>query len=207
MCPRSNPSKFLHLQLIPDILMSIQDHSNALEEAFFLRKNQQLLEQMRVDLDATQQRAELKSATGISDDDVLDGILSLGVTVESLAAIALVPMVLVAWSDGTISEKEREAIVAAAKRSGVAEQSAAGQLLANWLCDKPDANLEATWRNYVLAVTQQMAAGDRIKFGEQILARCKQVAEAAGGFLGLGSISTHEQDTLKMLGQVFDQGS
>ena len=80
--------------------MSIEERGKALEEAFFAKKNKELLQQVKQDLDSAKQREALKTATGIAEDEVLDKILAIGVNAESLAAMSIAPMVLVAWADG-----------------------------------------------------------------------------------------------------------
>ena len=179
--------------------MSIEERGKALEEAFFAKKNRELLEQVKADLDTKAKRDELKAATGITADSVLDGLIAIGVNAESLAALSIAPMVLVAWADGSIAEKEREAIMSAAEKEGVTSSSTAGKLLDGWLDERPDDDLAEAWKGYVEALKLKLPAGDQVKLGEQIMGRCKGVAESAGGFLGLGSISAEESEVLKML--------
>ena len=179
--------------------MSIEERGKALEEAFFAKKNRELLEQVKIDLDTETQRDALKAATGVTADTVLDSLIGIGVNSESLAALAIAPMILVAWADGSISDKEREAVVSAAEKAGVEADSTASKLLSSWLEEKPSDELADTWKEYVGAVKLKLPAGDQVKLGEQILARCQTVAESAGGFLGLGSISAKETALLEML--------
>ena len=179
--------------------MSIEERGKALEEAFFAKKNQELLDQFKSEMDVNTQRDDLKSATGISDDGVLDQLIEIGLTSESIAAVSLVPLVLVAWADGNIKEKEREAVLTSAGQSGVRPDSVAGQMLSSWLEEKPDANLAEIWKDYITAIGEKLPAGDKVKLGEQLLSRCNTVAEAAGGFLGLGSVSVNEKVVLDML--------
>lgn len=184
--------------------MSIEDRGKALEDAFFAKKNKELLDQVRKSLNAETNRGELQAATGISDEGVLDRLIEMGILGESLAAMAIAPLVLVAWADGSVSEKERDAVLAAAEKSGVIPGSTAGDLLAGWLAEKPDETLLENWIAYTKAVSLKLLAGDRVKLSEQVLGRCKAVAEAAGGFLGLGSISSKEQVVLDKLAHAYD---
>ena len=179
--------------------MSIEERGKALEEAFFAKKNKELLDQVKSDLDITTRRDDLKQATGISDDGVLDELIGIGVTSESLAAVSLAPLVLVAWADGTVSDKEREAILTSAEQAGIKADSAAGKMLSGWLTEQPDADLAQTWKDYTQAIGEKLPAGEKVKLGEQLLGRCNKVAEAAGGFLGLGSVSVKEKAVLDML--------
>ncbi len=184
--------------------MAFDEQSRALEDAFFARKNSELLEQVKRDLDAKAQRSALKDATGITEDDMLDRILALDITVESLAAMTLAPLVLVAWADGTVDIKERNAIMSGAEKSGIKPDSTAGKLLAGWLADEPGDALATAWKDYTSTICKKLQAGDQVKLMEQVLGRSKKVAEAAGGFLGLGSISSKEQQVLDTLKATFE---
>ena len=183
----------------------LEARRKALEEAFYIRKNQELMAKIKEDLDAEQHRDTLKQATGIDDDDILQRVLDLGVNVESLAAMSLAPLVLVAWADGNIDEREQKAITAGAEQAGLAVDSAAHTLLLGWLQEKPDEAFQKVWTNYVRALCASLTAGDQVRLRETMLGRCQKVAEAAGGFLGLGSISSQEQVVLNQLSLAFDR--
>jgi len=184
--------------------MSIEERGRALEEAFYAKKNAELLEQVRADLDTATKREDLKSATGITDDTVLDALINLGVNSGSLAAISIAPMVLVAWANGTINDKECEAVMAGAEKSGIASGSTAAKMLSGWLTEKPGDDLAVAWKGYIGAINLKLPAGDQVELGEQIMARCNNVAEAAGGFLGLGSISANEKAVLDIVKATLD---
>ena len=182
----------------------LRDRRQALEEAFFARKNKELLEQVREDLNVEHRRDALKLATGIDDDAVLKRIVELGVSVESLAALAIAPLVLVAWADGSMDEKERKAILSGAQQSGIKSNSTAAVLLEGWLSNRPDVALHDAWTSYTRAVCRDLLPGDQVNLRNKVLGRCQRVAEAAGGFLGLGSISVKEQQMLETLAAAFD---
>lgn len=184
--------------------MGLEERGRALEEAFFAQKNKELLTQVKQDLNAAEQRDGLKEATGISDDAILDEILAMGVEAESLAALSIAPMVLVAWADGSIAEEEREAIMSGASKSGITADSTAGKLLAGWLSEQPDSSLQRVWADYTQAVCEKLQAGDHVKLRDRVMGRCQEVAQAAGGFLGIGSISAKEQEMLAALEKAFD---
>lgn len=191
-------------QLFQGDRMGFEERGKALEDAFFAKKNRELLEQVKQDLDVAAHRSELKDATGITEDDMLDRILTTGVNAESLAAMSIAPLVLVAWADGSISTKEHEAVASGAEKAGIKTGSTAYQLLQGWLTEKPDDSLMSVWADYTKAMCEKLQAGDKVKLSEQVLGRCKSVAESAGGFLGLGSISSKEQAVLDALAAAFE---
>jgi hypothetical protein len=88
----------------------------ALEEAFFARENERLRQQLR-DLDNTKRKKEaLAAASGITNDTVLEKLAALNISSETVAALALVPLIAIAWSDGSIDDKKRAAVFARPKR-------------------------------------------------------------------------------------------
>jgi hypothetical protein len=115
-----------------------------------------------------------------------------------------VPLVLVAWADGTIDDKERAAVLKAAAEGHVAEGSAGHELLAGWLKQKPPAALFETWSAYTKAIAGPLDAAHRAGLRDELLGRAKRVAESAGAFLGLGSaVSSTEAAVLQKLEAAF----
>ena len=184
---------------------SLGDSRNALEEAFFARENAKLRQQLR-DLDNTKRKKEaLAAASGITNDAVLEKLAALNISSETVAALALVPLIAIAWSDGSIDAKERTAVLAKAQEEGVSQGDVSHELFERWLSERPPANLLATWKDYVRALGETMSAEDRRFFKGRVLDRARGVAEAAGGgFLGIGSkVSAPEQKVLDELASAF----
>jgi hypothetical protein len=66
-------------------------------------------------------------------------------------------------------------------------------------------HLLETWATYVRDLCAQMTPEARRTFREQLLGRTRAVAEAAGGFLGVGRVSAKEQAVLAELERAFAQ--
>jgi hypothetical protein len=181
------------------------DPRKALEEAFFARENAKLRQQLR-DLDNTKRKKEaLAAASGITNDAVLEKLAALNISCETVAALALVPLIAIAWSDGSIDDKERAAVLAKAQEEGLSQGDVSHELFEQWLSQRPPANLLATWTDYVRALGETMSAEDRRFFKGRVLDRARGVADAAGGgFLGIGSkVSAPEQKVLDQLASAF----
>jgi hypothetical protein len=85
--------------------------------------------------------------------------------------------------------------------------SPAGQLIQSWLASTPPASLLQAWRAYMADLYKQLSAADRASLRDSVLNRARAVAEAAGGFLGLGTkISPAEEEVLRTLEGVFAGG-
>jgi hypothetical protein len=179
------------------------ERKHALEEAFFKKLEAKQLEALRAEQARKSTRAELAKATGLTDDGVLDALVALGVSSETLTALALAPLVRVAWADGEVQTAERDAIMAAAKARGVAPGSPAAQLLREWLGHSPDGSLDEAWQGYARSLASSMSAEQRAALRDQVVGFARGVAEAAGGFLGIHTISAAEEDALTAIARAF----
>ncbi|HKX45152.1 MAG TPA: hypothetical protein VJP77_00410, partial [Planctomycetota bacterium] len=109
--------------------ITLQDREKSLEEEFFRKKEKETLEQLREKLVRDQTLAELRALSGIRDEAVLGHLADAGVRAETLLAFTLVPLVAVAWADGSVADEERAAVLRAAQSAGVAEGTVAHQTL------------------------------------------------------------------------------
>jgi len=131
-------------------------------------------------------------------------LVELAVEPETLVAFTLVPLVEVAWADGEIQPKERDAIIKAAIERGVEEGSPTCTLLSNWLNTQPDPQLLETWKGYMEELKESLGERSRAHMKSSIMGRARAVAEAAGGFLGMASISVAEKKKLEELEWTFE---
>lgn len=174
------------------------DRGRALEDAFFAKRDQQLLEALRSSLENCESAADkLRAVSGISDKAVLDQLVEHGMTPETFAAVILIPLVEVAWADYVMDAREKKAILEGAKSTGLKEDDPIYQLLASWVEEKPEAALMEKWRVYATELKAMVGATAMSKISHTILHRSREVALAAGGILGLGNrISKAEQAVL-----------
>ncbi|HEV7264662.1 MAG TPA: hypothetical protein VGN83_07080 [Falsiroseomonas sp.] len=182
----------------------LQDRERALENAFFARHNEALLAKLREADQAKSRKEALAAASGITDDAVLDHLVSLNLGAQGVAALGLVPMVLVAWADGALDPKEKAAVQHAAREAGIDREAEARALLESWLNAPPKAEMAEAWRGYVRAVAAGLAPEGRAALHRETIGRARRVAEAAGGFLGLGTkVSEAEERVLAKLDEAF----
>ena len=183
---------------------TIKTDAKALEDAFFAQQNAMLLRRLREQAAKVEKKHALASALGVEDAELLDRLMELDLCPETVVAVNLVPLVEVAWADGAIQSREREAILKGAAEQGIDPGSVPFKLLENWLSSKPDADLLAAWQRYAgsLMASIPQGAGDALK--RSVLQRARAVAEAAGGFLGFGDkVSRQEEAVLEVLERTF----
>jgi len=182
----------------------LDERRTSLEEAFFARQNEELRRQLVEANPQSDHRQALAAASHIQDPAVLDRLMQLGLNAETVSAFTLVPLVLVAWADGDLSDLEREAVMEAAALDGVPHAGPAHALLDGWLRSRPDPQLAAAWKDYVRALTLPLDLQARRELEAHILGQARKVADAAGGVLGLTSrISAAEERLLSELSAAF----
>jgi hypothetical protein len=177
----------------------LADRKRALEDSFFAHLDRALLEKLRAQVTADEEKQTLAAASGIHDEAVLNELAALGISAGTVAALTLVPLVEVAWAQGGVAKTERDAILKAAHENGVTQGSAPYQLLQHWLNEKPEPKLLAVWKDYVAALRQAADPKAFEKIRADILDRAEHVAQAADGFLGMASVSAKEKAMLAEL--------
>jgi len=174
----------------------LSDRRKALEDQFFQRQDQELLRRLK----QTSERQQISEITGITDAAALDAISDAGIGAETLAAIGIVPLVAVAWADGRLESNERRAVLHAARDAGLGQDSPAHAILDRWLEARPGSHLLEAWKGYVAALSPEVRQALRA----DVLGRARRIAEAAGGFLGLGNkVSKDEERVLDELERSF----
>jgi hypothetical protein len=182
---------------------TLRERGRALEEEFFRSQDAARLEALRDKLSRESARQALRTASGMQDEGVLDVLIELGLTGQTVSALSLVPLVLTAWADGDVQPREREAILQAATGRGIEQDHPAYQLLESWLRARPAASLLAAWTGYVETLRRQLTPAQLEILKRQVLDLARSVAEAAGGFLGMHRVSAAEQQLLARIEAAF----
>jgi tellurite resistance protein len=177
----------------------LQKSAKAMEESFFARENEKLLQKLRAESEAQHRRESLQEMLQIDNELVLDRLVELDLCAETIAAFTVIPLVEVAWADGTMSPKERQAILDAAAERGISAGSTNYQLLQNWLDVKPETRLFEVWQHYAQELLKGLDPDTAAELRQGTIARTTEVAKAAGGFLGINKISDEEQAVLDLV--------
>jgi hypothetical protein len=179
----------------------------SLEDAFFRKRDAELIEQQQKLEKIKRTREALTQASGIHDLKVIDKLIELDISVKILSSIAIVPLVELAWADGEIDQKERDAVLAGAAENGMKKGSVDYELLEHWLSVRPPAKLLDAWMHYIQGLCQIMDPAECRSFKKEIMGRASKVAEASGGLLGLAlKISSQELAVLKKMEGAFRLG-
>ncbi len=176
-----------------------------LEMSFVFEKELELREQLRQKWQRDEDLQQLESATQITDQDVLNELVDCGVRADSLHVLMLVPLVHVAWANGFVERKERLAILKAAEQVGVKPEAKGYDLLSEWLKNRPSPSLLKTWKDYIAAIRRFVGAEAFSTLQKSTVSRARNVAQAAGGILGLNSVSRAEEAAIQELNAAFVQ--
>jgi len=185
--------------------VTLEERGRALENQFYEKENQQKLTAMKQKLDTQRSKDELRKASGMTDEAVLDKLVGLGLRANTIAALSLVPLIQVAWADGTIQDNERTAILQGAHGKGLEDGTDGFELLQSWLKNQPGDELFTAWEAYIKALTSQLNDEQNRLLKNQILGFAKMVATAAGGILGFGKVSASEEQVLHRIEGAFQR--
>lgn len=171
----------------------------SLEDAFFLEQDRQLIAR-KIELRKMAETKEaLAAASGIKNQTVLQRLVELNVRPETLAAMAVVPLVEVVWADGSIDDEERKVVLDHASAQGIAAGSIEYELLERWLNHRPEPTLFQAWQQYVKGLCEQMTPQERGNLKKELLHFVREAAEASGGVLGFAAVSAEEKKVLSQL--------
>ena len=181
----------------------LDERRKALEDQFFAQEDQRKIDELRRRQEALDRKQALREKSGITDEAVLDQLAEAELGPEGLEALALIPLVVIAWADGKVEASERRAVLGAAKETGGVQPETLNAL-EGWLETPPRRELIEAWRGYIEALGQTLDATSRAAVKREILERARAVAQAGGGFLGFGgTVSKAEEEALADIERAF----
>lgn len=176
-----------------------------LEDAFFHDVDLKLIEELRTASKNKASRLALAKEAGIHDERLAEELIELDVTPESLVAIRLVPLVMVAWADREVSDEERDTVIAEARRLGIHAGTVADRMLESWLRKRPSQVLGDAWARYTRTLLLDIPYEIREAYVKEIKREMLAVARASGGLMGFGNVNDRELDVLERMTDLLDQ--
>lgn len=168
----------------------------SLEEAFFGQENERLRLKLRAEAEAPSEADPAAAA-------VFDHLRGMDVAGDTVAALTLIPVVAIAWADGELHDAERAILLQAAEAAGIASGSSSHALLQTWLVERPDPDLFERWKSFIVALCDDKDARAVESLRAELLDRARRTADAAGGILGIGRVSSREREILEELEHAF----
>ncbi len=151
----------------------------------FPRQDAKLLEKLRAQAKLGDLATALKEKLQVDDTELLEEIGNLGVTSETGAALLLAPLVQVAWVDGVVTDREREAVLELAASRGVPPGSPAHAKLVEWLDQRPPDRLFDVALTTIKVGLSVLPPAERREREQRVENACRHVAVASGGLAGL----------------------
>lgn len=142
----------------------------------------------------------------MDQETLVEELRHLGIDVEDHRALLALPLVQVAWTDGDPHPKESEAINAAVVRMQTCQDGEGARMLANWLQHKPSDEYFKRGRDVLVALCIRGTGPGRDIRKDTIdvmLEETRTVAASAGGFLGIGAVSSAERAIINELEKLF----
>jgi hypothetical protein len=164
----------------------LSDLKKAKEEEYFRKKEQELIEKLRERTRLEEERKGLAAATGVADETVLQTLLDLGYTRDTVCLLHIVPLLSVAWAEGHITNRERAEIIEIARLRGVEPGSVADEQLEDWLDERPAEELFQGTLRVIGVLLGALPDEERQAARRDLVSFCTQVASTSGGILGLG---------------------
>ncbi|HKY19754.1 MAG TPA: hypothetical protein VJM31_00930 [Vicinamibacterales bacterium] len=182
------------------------ERAHTLEEDYFRRKEKEVIEKMRRNAEAEAERRKLGDQAGVANDEVLRDLQELGYTAETVMLLHLVPLIQVAWAEGSVSDHERELIVQAARSRGVTAGSTADQQLGKWLSIRPSDELFEKTLRAIRTILEARPAEERQASERDLVSLATAIASASGGILGFGAVTEDERKALARISHALHEG-
>jgi hypothetical protein len=166
-----------------------------LEEAFFYRVDRELSELLGKRLQREEKLLQLANATGIRDQKYLERLADSGFELSTLHFI-WVPLILVAWADGNAEKLEKKAIADILASKGISQETISRVISHEWFCKKPTEELWGIWKEFSAATSSSLNPAINNELIDELVRLCRLVADASGGFMGLGKVSATETQAI-----------
>jgi len=178
-----------------------------LEEEYFGRKNQELIQKLRERRAREEDRRKMAEMMGVDDQEVLEALQDLGYTSETIPLLHIVPLVEVAWAEGGVADREREMIFKIAEARGVRPDSAPYEMLSHWLENKPSERFFQNSLRAIRVIFDLLPEEQRMAGRRDLITYCSQIASAvASGIFGPGGINDEERALIARIATEIGQG-
>src|SRR5262245_23454528 len=151
-----------------------------LEREYFGKKEFTLLEKLRAVFQKKVDKESISKATGVTNEHVLDRLVSMQLNGELMRAFQLYPLVEIAWADGDLSESEARSVLAAGEKLGVSPDSRAYRMLEERLRKGPDPEARKIWFLYAEELKKVLSPHELEAFRNDLLERARRIVAGTG---------------------------
>ncbi|MCB0271787.1 MAG: hypothetical protein KDD46_02100 [Bdellovibrionales bacterium] len=172
---------------------AFKDRGRAFETHYFNKLSDEKAKALKEKLQRNHDLQELQKDTGITDTRLLQAVLDHGISASELTSLTLFPVAYVAWADGKIDEKERNAVFKACKEFGISQNTATMDLMESWLEHPVEEEMLTLWSSWIQEALKHMEPEHAKGFAMNIKNKAHAVATSSRSFLGLGAQISHKE--------------
>ncbi|MEZ4704116.1 MAG: hypothetical protein R3A11_02785 [Bdellovibrionota bacterium] len=147
-----------------DFVASMDKVAHAFEEKFFSQSDHEKLKALQEKIAKENEIASLRKQLGDVDNQVLETFLKKNLTSKNIAGLLFFPLIVVAWADETLDQKEKKAILESLKSCSIDNQSMTFALIQSWLENRPTQDLEKLWESYIDGIFASMSVDEKKVF-------------------------------------------
>jgi hypothetical protein len=151
-----------------------------LEDEYFHKKEFALLEKLKAVFQKKIDKESIRKQTGITNEQLLDRLVSVNLNGEMMAAFQLYPLVEIAWADGDLSEKEAQSVLAEGERQGIRPGSRGYRMLEERLHKGPDPEIRKIWFLYAEELKKVLSRDELDRVRHDLLERARGIVAATG---------------------------
>ncbi|MGE0883146.1 MAG: hypothetical protein AB7P14_06350 [Blastocatellales bacterium] len=168
-----------------------------LEEEYFRRKNQELIDKIHLQKEREAERQRLAEIIGVNNPDLLGALQELGYHENTIQLLHLVPLVQIAWAKDSVAGYERDRILRLAHIRGIEPGSESYDLLTQWLDEKPPERFIEDSLHALGILFESLPPEEREASRKNLIVYCTHVASSVGRrLLGLPELSAPERELL-----------
>jgi hypothetical protein len=168
-----------------------KEREHAMEATYFHAHDAKLIDALRQKSNLDGISTALAKKLAIDRPDLLQRVREFGVTALTAAAFLLMPLIEVAWADGSVNRWTRAAVLESARAGGIPVDSPAYRQLLDWLEVRPANIVFATALEIIACGIAVLKPQDRTDRINSICDACSGVAAASRSrlrqILGLAS--------------------
>lgn len=143
---------------------------------YFRQLDSELIDSMRRRAASQERRLRLAEASQIYEPAILEALEKLGYDHTTVTLLFLVPLVQVAWAEGSVSQAERDHIIAIASLRGVRAGTPAYEQLIAWLDWQPPEEFFEGTLSAIEAVLSSLHPTERQSYKKALLLCCRDAA-------------------------------
>ncbi len=177
----------------------------AKENYDFLDKDEELIKKMRVRTRLEAERKQMGKVLATADKEILLELQKMGFRRKTIRLLHLVPLIQVAWSEGTVTNFELRKIIEIAQAEKRLRNTQLEQLL-DWINHKPSDEFFATSLKVVRLLLESLSDEEKAESKKDLISYCIAVARASDSVLGSPRrVSDKERAQMEEIAMVLDK--